>query len=247
MRSLVAGCIAASTLLFGACASESAGEACARGPIFSSARERAERAVAELDRTTTIELEESVTQVIDQLLLLREVSPSSLRDPLGVLIAAYGQLVVALDEVAWNPQTADTDPAVSAARAAFAETSVAESVDEVSQFFDEQCKIALGESNPLFAITGTTLPLPESGDEASLDAAESNTVDDGELTAIGFTVGESYGVALTAQEALCVARALAGSQAARDAELDDAAYFAVIVEIFNTCAVATPPTTTPSE
>jgi hypothetical protein len=54
-------------------------------------------------------------------------------------------------------------------------------------------------------------------------------------------------VALTAQEALCVARALAGSQAARDAELDDAAYFAVIVEIFNTCAVATPPTTTPSE
>ena len=215
--------------------------------MFSSARQRAELAVSELDRTTTIELRESVVAVVDQLLLLREVSPSSLRDPLGVLVAAYGQLVVALEEAAWDPLTAGTDPAVAAARAAFAETSVAESVDEVSQFFDQQCEIAIGESNPLFAITGTTLPLPESGDEAALDAPDTNTVDEGELTAIGFTLGESYGVALTANEALCVARALAGSKAAQDAALDDDAYFAVIVEIFDTCAVATPPTTTPTE
>ena len=235
------------TVMATSCAAESAAEACARGPIFSSARVRAERAVSELDRTTTIELEESVTSVVDQLLLLREVSPRQLRGALGVLLAAYGQLVVALDDVAWNPQTATTDSAVSKARSAFAETSVAESADEVSRFFAQQCEIAIGESDPLFAITGTTLPLPESGDEASLDAAESNTVDDGELTAIGFTVGEAYGVALTADEAVCVARQLAGSKAKDDASLDDETYFALIVEIFTSCAVATPPTTTPSE
>ena len=246
VKTFAVSVVALSSLLVSACGSESAAEACARGPMFSSARQRAERAVSELDRTTTIELRESVVAVVDQLLLLREVSPSSLRDPLGVLVAAYGQLVVALEEAAWDPLTAGTDPAVAAARAAFAETSVAESVDEVSQFFDQQCEIAIGESNPLFAITGTTLPLPESGDEAALDAPDTNTVDEGELTAIGFTLGESYGVALTADEALCVARALAGSKAAQD-ELDDDAYFAVIVEIFDTCAVATPPTTTPSE
>ncbi len=247
VKTFAVSVVALSSLLVSACGSESAAEACARGPMFSSARQRAERAVSELDRTTTIELRESVVAVVDQLLLLREVSPSSLRDPLGVLVAAYGQLVVALEEAAWDPLTAGTDPAVAAARAAFAETSVAESVDEVSQFFDQQCEIAIGESNPLFAITGTTLPLPESGDEAALDAPDTNTVDEGELTAIGFTLGESYGVALTADEALCVARALAGSKAAQDAALDDDAYFAVIVEIFDTCAVATPPTTTPSE
>jgi hypothetical protein len=247
VKVFIAGLVAMTSTLLGACATESPAEACTRGPIFSSARQRAENAVSELDRTNTIELEESVTAVVDQLLLLREVSPRELRDPLGVLLAAYGQLVVALDGVSWNPRTADTDAAVSKARAAFAETSVAESADDVVAFFAEQCEIALGETNPRFAITGTTLPLPQSGDEASLDAAESDVVDDAELAAIGFTVGETYGVALTADEALCVARSLANSPTAANPLIDDATYFALIEEFFAGCAIATPPTTTPSE
>ena len=229
-----------------ACADESPGEACARGPLFSSARQRAERAVSELDRTTTIELEESVTAVVDQLLLLREISPRDLRDALGVLLAAYGQLVVALDDAAWNPEVANNDPAVSTARAAFAETSVAQAVEEVTQFYAQQCELALGESNPLFAITGTTLPLPESGDEASLDAPEDAGASASELQAVGFLIGETYGVALVAPEAECVARSLGATFAdASDINVNDEQYFALVVETFVSCGVTTPPTTTP--
>ena len=228
------------------CGDESPGEACARGPLFSSSRQRAERAVSELDRTTTIELEESVTAVVDQLLLLREISPRDLRDSLGVLLAAYGQLVVALDDVSWNPEVANNDPAVSAARAAFAETSVAQAVDEVTQFYAQQCELAIGESNPLFAITGTTLPLPESGEEASLDAAEVPGVTPSELQAVGFLIGETYGVALVAQEAECVARSLGTTFSdANDIDVNDEQYFALVVETFVSCGVTTPPTTTP--
>ena len=228
------------------CGDESPGEACARGPLFSSSRQRAERAVSELDRTTTIELEESVTAVVDQLLLLREISPRDLRDSLGVLLAAYGQLVVALDDVSWNPEVANNDPAVSAARAAFAETSVAQAVDEVTQFYAQQCELAIGESNPLFAITGTTLPLPESGEEASLDAAEDPEVTPSELQAVGFLIGETYGVALVAQEAECVARSLGTTFSdANDIDVNDEQYFALVVETFVSCGVTTPPTTTP--
>lgn len=242
---LIVGSALCATMLL-ACGAESAAEVCARGPIFDSARQRAERAVAEFDRTTTIELEESVTSMVDQLLLLREISPRELRDPLGVLLAAYGQLVVALNDTAWNPQVAATDPTVASARSAFAETSVAEATDEVRDFFDQQCAVALGESNPLFAITGTTLPLPEVSEEPSLDAEEAPVVSDSELQAIGFLLGETYGVALLASEAECVARSLGVTLGeVTDVSLDDAQFFAKVTEVFTSCGVATPPTTTP--
>jgi len=243
---VLAVCVALCTNAIAACGAESPAEACARGPIFDSARRRAERAVAEFDRTTTIELEESVTAMVDQLLLLREISPRELRDPLGVLLAAYGQLVVALNDAAWNPQVATTDPAVASARSAFAETSVAEATDQVRDFFDQQCAVALGASNPLFAITGTTLPLPEIGEEPSLDADEAPEVGASELQAIGLLLGETYGVALLAPEAECVARSLGVTLGAvNDVNLDDAQFFVKVSEALTSCGVTTPPTTTP--
>lgn len=101
--SVFAAVLAIATLA--SCSNETAGEACARGPIFAAARARAERSVAEIDTTSTIELEESLNALVDQLLVLRDVSPSELRDPLGTLLAAYGQLVVALDDIGWDPQS----------------------------------------------------------------------------------------------------------------------------------------------
>lgn len=228
------------------CASDSPAEACARGPLVASARQRAERAVAELERTTTVELEESVTAVVDQLLLLRDISPRDLKDPLGTLIAAYGQLVVALDDVGWNPTVADNDAAVAKARAAFAETTVANAVENVTEFYAQQCEIALGESDPLFAITGTTLPLPESSDEPTLDAPDDPAAATNELQAVGFLIGETYGVALEASQAECVARSLGASfKSASDIDVNDEQYFALVKETFVSCGVTTPPTTTP--
>lgn len=236
----------ASISLMVACGGESAAEACARGPLFSSARTRAERAVTELERTTTLELEDSLSAMVDQVLVLREVSPRELRDPLGVLLAAYGQLVVAFNQVAWDPQAAEADAQVAAARSAFAETSVSNAVDVVEDFFARQCEIAIGQSDPLFAVTGTTLPLPEPGEEARLDADEDAQVSSSELQAIGFVIGETYGVALLASEAECIARALGLTFAeASDIDVPQEEFFGVITATFESCGVSTPPTTTP--
>ncbi|MFM8958466.1 MAG: hypothetical protein ACKOJH_13845, partial [Actinomycetota bacterium] len=113
-------------------------------------------------------------------------------------------------------------------------------------FFDQQCAVALGESNPLFAITGTTLPLPEVSEEPSLDAEEAPAVSASELQAIGFLLGETYGVALLAPEAECVARSLGVTVGGvTDVSLDDAQFFAKVTEVFTSCGVATPPTTAP--
>ena len=132
------------------------------------------------------------------------------------------------------------------ARAAFAETSVSTAADTVEQFFADQCKLALGESNPLFAVVGTTLPLPEPGEEPRLDAAEDPTVSPGELQSVGFLIGETYGVALVAQEAECIARSLGATFAdASDVDVNDEQYFALVTETFVSCGVTTPPTTTP--
>ena len=102
-----------------ACSTDSIEDACIEGPLFANARARAERAVADLDRTTSIELEDSVLAMVDQVSVMREVSPRSLRDPLGVALAAYGGLVVALDQVGWDPVSASTDTRVADARRAF--------------------------------------------------------------------------------------------------------------------------------
>jgi hypothetical protein len=244
--SATAAVVVVTAALLVGCAAESAADACARGPLFASSRERAERAVTELDRTTTVELEESVAAIVDQVLLLREVSPRSLRDPLGIMLAAYGQLVVALDDVSWDPQAAMADGAVARARAAFAETSVSQAADTVAEFFADQCEIALGESNPLFAVTGTTLPLPLPSEEPSLDAAEDTTVTPSELQAVGFLIGETYGVALVATEAECVARILGTNfNNQTDVDVNNEQYFALVTETFVSCGVTTPPTTTP--
>ena len=230
------------------CSNETAGEACARGPIFAAARERAERSVAEIDATSTIELEESLNALVDQLLVLRDVSPSELRDPLGTLLAAYGQLVVALDDIGWDPQSAAADPAVAKARASFAETSVSDATNEVEAFFDEQCKLAVGESDPLFAVVGSTLPLPEVSEEPSLDAAEDDALSSSELASIGFVIGETYGVALVAAEAECIASRIGVTFAdASDINVDDEQFFALVRDSFVACGVTTPPTTTPGE
>jgi len=231
-----------------ACGAESAAEVCARGPIFAAARARAERSVAEIDTTSTIELEESLNALVDQLLVLRDVSPGELRDPLGTLLAAYGQLVVALDDVGWVPQSAAADSAVATARAAFTETSVSDATSEVEAFFDEQCKIAVGESDPLFAVVGSTLPLPEVSEEPSRDATEDDAASSSELASIGFLIGETYGVALVAIEAECIASRIGVTFAdASDINVDDEQFFALVGDSFVACGVTTPPTTTPGE
>lgn len=243
--------LSAMSLAATSCASESPAEACQRGPLFSSSRQRAERAVSELERTTSVELEDSVSAIVDQVLVLREVSPRSLRDPLGVLLAAYGQLVVAFEGVSWDPQVAMADASVAMARSAFAESSVSTATETIEMFFTEQCDLALLESDPLFATTGTTLPLAEPGEEPSLDAAEDQFASASELQALGFVIGETYGVALVADEAECIARLLGiqfgatGEAESSDASVDDEQYFALVLETFVSCGVATPPTTTP--
>lgn len=232
-------------LTIASCSSESAAEACARGPLFSGTRQRAERAVTDLEQTSAVELEDSISAVVDQVQLLREVSPRSLREPLGVLLAAYGQLVVAFEAVMWNPGVAMTDPSVAAARSAFAETSVSTAADSIENFFANQCETAIADSDPLFAVTGTTLPLPEPGEEPRLDAAEDNVPTPSELQSIGYLVGETYGVALVSIEAECIGRLLTATfNNTPDNELSDEQYFAVIRQTFLTCGVATPPTTT---
>jgi len=227
-----------------ACGEESTDDACIQGPLFASARSRAERAIVELDRTTTIELEEAVLGITDQVSVLREVSPRSLRDPLGVVLAAYGQLVVALDSVGWDPGVASSDPRVATARSAFAEESVSRALTNVEDFLTERCNQVRGEVDANFALTGTSLPLPEISEEPSTDALEDDSLSASEWEALGFAVAETYGIAVTKDEAPCIARRLGSAFASgSDADFDDVRYFELIVSAFDVCGVATTPTT----
>lgn len=246
-RRIFAGLLASFVLTDSACTANSPAEACQRGPLFSSARQRAERAVSELDRTTSLELRDSVSSIVDQILVLREISPRDLRDPLGILLAAYGQLVVAFDAVDWNPDLAAADTNVEQARIAFAETSVSTAAETVESFFSDQCDLAISESNPLFAVSGTTLPLPAEAEEPRLDASEDTAIPASELQALGFLIGETYGVALLAAEAECIARAL-GSRFSTTTDIDvsDEQFFALVTETFVVCKVSTTPSTAPN-
>ncbi len=230
-----------------ACGEESTDDACLQGPLFASARSRAERAIVELDRTTTIELEAAVLGITDQVSVLREVSPRSLRDPLGVVLAAYGQLVVALDGVGWDPDVASSDPRVATARSAFTEDSVSRAFANVEDFLAERCNQGRGAVNANFALTGTSLPLPEMSEEPSRDALEDDSLSVSEWEALGFAVTETYGIAVTKDEASCIARRLGSAFASgSDDAFDDARYFELIVSAFDMCGVATTPTTVAS-
>lgn len=235
-----------SGLIFG-CGEVSVADACLQGSLFTNARARVERAVSEFDRTTRLEVEDAVVAMVDQVSVLREVAPRALRDPLGVLLAAYGQLTVAFDEVGWDPLAAANDADVNAARAAFAEESVVGALDEVQEFLVDQCEQARGAVNPDFALTGTTLPNPVVSEEPSRDANDDPVVSDDELRSLGFAIGESYGVALTDEEAKCVARELGVNfVGGSDVDIDDEEFFGFVRSAFVTCAVVTPPTTAPN-
>lgn len=228
------------------CATDDPQAACTQGPAFAAARLRADLAVSELSSTTRLELEESVVAITDQVGLLREVSPRALRDPLGVVLAAYGQLLVALDALGWDPLLAASDARVSSARAAFADDTVSSAFADVEAFFDEQCRLALGDTFGNLAVVGTTLPLPPESQEPSLDGSEEDGAPDQELRAIAATLVQRYGVVLSDEEALCLGRLLVASAlTASDTDLDDAALQAILIQLFNRCSLDTTPLTNP--
>jgi hypothetical protein len=110
-----------------------------------------------------------------------------------------------------------------------------------------QCEQARSEVNPNFALTGTTLPSPIISEEPSMDANENDLVSESELEALGYSIGESYGVALTGSEATCVAKELGTMFASgTDADLTNEDLFDVVKAAFVSCGVTTPPITAPN-
>jgi hypothetical protein len=233
------------------CGDEAPAAACSQGTLFAAARQRVERAVSELDTTTSLELQESVVAMSDLVAVMREVSPRSLRDPLGVLLAAYGQLVVSLDAVGFDPVAAATTASVSNARRAFTDTSVAEALTAVENFLIDQCELARSTTNPGFALTGTTLPLPEIVEEPSRDVIEDGSDTALELQTLGFAYGETYDIALQASQAQCIGQQMfelfGSSDNLDDVDIDDEEYLGIVRQTFVDCGVTSLVTTTTSQ
>ena len=233
------------------CGDESPAAACSQGTLFAAARQRVERAVSELDTTTSLELQESVVAMSDLVAVMREVSPRSLRDPLGVLLAAYGQLVVSLDSVGFDPMAAETSASVANARRAFTDRSVAEALSAVESFLASQCELARGATNPGFALTGTTLPLPEIVEEPNRDIIEDGSDTALELQTLGFAIGETYGIALQATQAQCIGQQMfelfGASGDLDDIDVDDEEFLGIVRQTFVDCGVASLITATTSQ
>ena len=233
------------------CGDESPAAACSQGTLFAASRQRVERAVSELDTTTSLELQESVIAMSDLVAVMREVSPRSLRESLGVLLAAYGQLVVSLDAIGFDPVAASTSARVASARVAFTDKSVVEALIAVEDFLTDQCELARSATNPGFALTGTTLPLPEIVEEPSRDVIEDGSDTALELQTLGFAYGETYDIALEASQAQCIGQqmfALFGSSGnLDDADVDDEEYLDLVRQTFVDCGVTSLVTTTTSQ
>jgi hypothetical protein len=225
--------------------------ACSQGTLFAAARQRVERAVSDLDTTTSLELQESVVAMSDLVAVMREVSPRSLREPLGVLLAAYGQLVVSLDAVGFDPMAAATTASVANARRAFTEMSVAEALTAVENFLIDRCELARSATNPGFALTGTTLPLPEIVEDPNRDIIEDGSDTALELQTLGFAIGETYGIALQASQAQCIGQQMfelfGASGDLDDIDVDDDEYLRIVRQIFTDCGVASLITSTTSQ
>ena len=233
------------------CGDESPAAACSQGTLFAASRQRVERAVSELDTTTSLELQESVIAMSDLVAVMREVSPRSLRESLGVLLAAYGQLVVSLDAIGFDPVAASTSARVASARVAFTDKSVVEALIAVEDFLTDQCELARSATNPGFALTGTTLPLPEIVEEPSRDVIEDGSDTALELQTLGFAYGETYDIALEASQAQCIGQqmfALFGSSGNLvDVDVDDEEYLDLVRQTFVDCGVTSLVTTTTSQ
>lgn len=233
------------------CGDESPAAACSQGTLFAASRQRVERAVSELDTTTSLELQESVIAMSDLVAVMREVSPRSLRESLGVLLAAYGQLVVSLDAIGFDPVAASTSARVASARVAFTDKSVVEALIAVEDFLTDQCELARSATNPGFALTGTTLPLPEIVEEPSRDVIEDGSDTGLELQTLGFAYGETYDIALEASQAQCIGQqmfALFGSSGnLDDVDVDDEEYLDLVRQTFVDCGVTSLVTTTTSQ
>ena len=233
------------------CGDESPAAACSQGTLFAASRQRVERAVSELDTNTSLELQESVIAMSDLVAVMREVSPRSLRESLGVLLAAYGQLVVSLDAIGFDPVAASTSARVASARVAFTDKSVVEALIAVEDFLTDQCELARSATNPGFALTGTTLPLPEIVEEPSRDVIEDGSDTALELQTLGFAYGETYDIALEASQAQCIGQqmfALFGSSGnLDDVDVDDEEYLDLVRQTFVDCGVTSLVTTTTSQ
>ena len=228
-------------MIVGASACSSRDDFCRALPGVDAALNRVDTGLIDEAFVSVVDARDSISLLVDRLTLLREAAPRAVRDSLGNLLAAYGQVAVAYEAVGWDPQVAAGDGGVTAARTALGNGDIVAAREELAAYATQECEVDVDPTRLGDFIVPTTLPLPSFSPEPAADAPDQGTTED-VFSAVGFVIAEAYGIAITIEQATCV-----GSRSAADeAELAEASSQAThewTVSAFAACGITTVPTT----
>jgi hypothetical protein len=228
-------------IIVGGSACSSREDFCRAFPGADADLSRVDAALIDDPFVSSFDARESITRLVDRLTLLREAAPRSVRDSLGTLLAAYGQVAVAYEAVDWDPQVAAGDDGVATARSALGSGDIVVAREELAAYATGECNVDVDPARLGDFVVPTTLPLPSFSPEPAADAPDQGATED-VLSAVGFVIAEAYRIAITVEQAACVGARAADDEASLADDTPEQTH-EWTVNAFAECGITTVPTT----
>jgi hypothetical protein len=232
----------AATALF-AFALVSCGEAQETRALCSHAAELESSLVATgvaIDGFSTIsprQLQSTLAVLTGTLSIIGDIAPSSVKSDIEQTMRSYEELTVALQNVYWDGNVAETDGNVQNATQNLARNDNVEALETLRQFISDECKVQISQG--INAAPGDDQSI--SSTSVVIDPQpDINYGFDNEETAIksyAYLIAEQRGLAITSEQAMCLGTRMI-DVAQSDPTISDAVFEATLAASFNECGIA---------
>ena len=195
---------------------------------------------AAVDGFSTIsprQLQSTLAVLTGTLSIIGDIAPSSVKSDIEQTMRAYEELTVALQNVYWDGNVAETDGNVQNATQNLARNDNVEALESLRQFISDECKVQISQG--INAAPGDDQSV--SSTSVVIDPQpDINYGFDNEETAIksyAYLIAEQRGLAITPEQAICLGTRMI-NVAQSDPTISDAVFEATLVASFNECGIA---------
>ena len=183
------------------------------------------------------QLQSTLAVLTGTLSIIGDIAPSSVKTDIEQTMRAYEELTVALQNVYWDGNVAETDSNVQNATQNLARNDNVDALESLRQFISDECKVQISQG--INAAPGDDQSI--SSTSVVIDPQpDINYGFDNEETAIksyAYLIAEQRGLAITPEHAICLGIRMI-NVAQSDPTISDAVFEATLTASFNECGIA---------
>lgn len=209
---------------------------CSHAAEFESSLVATSTAIDGLANIAPRQLQSTLAVLNGSLSIIKEFSPSSIKNDISRTSRAYDELSVAFQNVDWNGQIASIDANVQNAISNLTRNDNVEALESIRSFIEQECRIEFNQS--INALPENAEPLVQNSIDVE-PGPDLNYGFDNETTAIrsyAFFIALQRGISLTEAQADCLGARMI-SIAESNPTLSDESYESALSTSFSDCSI----------